>query len=70
MNSPALSAGPKHGLKISGVEKALRQRVPGTSSRKPTIVQKEQVSRRCGWSTESISTSKPKAHPIKITEHI
>lgn len=34
------------------------------------MMQKEHVSRDCGWGTGSINTSKTKSYPITVKEHI
>lgn len=69
MNFPAFLVCSKHWLRSCGPEKSLRQ-IYSAWSKKPAMMQKEHVSRYCGWGTCSINTSKAKSYPITIKEHI
>ena len=70
MNSPACLACPKHGLRSSGVEKALRPRVPSVRGEEPTMVQKERVSRGCDGVLAASAPVSLKHILRKITEHV
>lgn len=70
MNSSAFLACPKHGLRSSGVGKALRPRVPGVWGEEQTMVQKERVSRGCDGALASLAPVSLKHILWKISEHV